>query len=58
MGRPRGPETASVGRRLGQSLIELRAQVRLSRAGVAERAGLHRTEISLLERGLRVPRSG
>jgi transcriptional regulator with XRE-family HTH domain len=56
MGRPRGPEAAALGRRLGQNLIELRARAGLSQTGLAERAGLHRTEIALLERGLRIPR--
>jgi len=30
--------------------------VRLSKTATAERAGLHRTEVSLIERGERVPR--
>jgi transcriptional regulator with XRE-family HTH domain len=56
MGRPRGPEAAAIGRRFGRNLVELRRRVGLSQAATAERAGLHRTEISLLERGHRVPR--
>ncbi len=43
-------------RRFGENLIRLRSRVDLSQEEAAERAGLHRTEISLLERGLRLPR--
>jgi transcriptional regulator with XRE-family HTH domain len=47
---------AALGCRFGRNLVELRRRVGLSQTGTAERAGLHRTEICLLERGLRVPR--
>jgi transcriptional regulator with XRE-family HTH domain len=43
-------------RRFGENLIRLRSRVDLSQEETAERAGLHKTEISLLERGLRLPR--
>jgi len=43
-------------RRFGENLIRLRNRVDLSQEETAERAGLHKTEISLLERGLRLPR--
>lgn len=43
-------------RRFAENLFFLRHQIDLSQAATAERAGLHRTEISLLERGLRLPR--
>lgn len=49
-------EASVVGRRFGENLTWLRKQAELSQQRVAERAGLHRVEISLLERGLRVPR--
>jgi transcriptional regulator with XRE-family HTH domain len=42
--------------RFGENLILLRDRVDLSQEQTAERAGLHKTEISLLERGLRLPR--
>lgn len=42
--------------RFGENLILLRGRVDLSQEQTAERAGLHKTEISLLERGLRLPR--
>lgn len=56
MGRKRGPQAAEVGLRFGQNLVEQRARVGLSQIGTAERAGLDRTEINLLEHGRRVPR--
>lgn len=56
MGRPRGPQAMALGRRFGENLVEHRARVGLSQIGVAERAGLDRTEINLLEHGRRVPR--
>lgn len=48
-------EAARVGRRFGKNLVSLRRRSDLSQVETAERSGLHRTEISLLERGLRVP---
>lgn len=50
------PETAGVSRRFAENVISLRRLSDLSQLETAERSGLHRTEISLLERGLRVPR--
>lgn len=43
-------------RRFGENLIHLRGRGDFSQEEVGLRAGLHRTEISLLERGLRLPR--
>lgn len=43
-------------RRFGENLIRLRGRGDFSQEEVGRRAGLHRTEISLLERGLRLPR--
>ena len=42
--------------RFGANLARARRRVRLSQEDVAYRASLHRTEISGLERGLRLPR--
>lgn len=56
MGRQRGPQAIALGRRFGENLIAQRARVGLSQIGIAERAGLDRTEINLLEHGRRVPR--
>ncbi|HEU4705818.1 MAG TPA: helix-turn-helix transcriptional regulator [Solirubrobacterales bacterium] len=56
MGRKRGTQKAEFGLRFGQNLVELRGRVGLSQIGTAERAGLDRTEINLLEHGRRVPR--
>lgn len=49
-------QAAAVGRRFADNLILLRGRVDLSQQQTAERAGLHLTEISLLERGFRMPR--
>jgi transcriptional regulator with XRE-family HTH domain len=56
MARRHGEEAREVARRFGENLIELRGGVGLSQSSTAERAGLHRSEIALLERGLRVAR--
>lgn len=56
MGRKRGPQAMAVGRRFGENLVEMRGRAGLSQIGTAERAGLNRTEINLLEHGRRVPR--
>jgi transcriptional regulator with XRE-family HTH domain len=56
VGRPHGAEAAALAHRFGQNLILARRRVCLSQVATAERAGLDRTEISLLERGKRVPR--
>jgi transcriptional regulator with XRE-family HTH domain len=45
-----------VARHFGQNLAERRRQVGLSQDGAAERAGLHRTEVALIEVGKRLPR--
>jgi DNA-binding XRE family transcriptional regulator len=50
-------EAADEVRRLfGKNLIEMRLGVGLSQEGTAERAGLHRTEVALIEAGERLPR--
>lgn len=56
MGRKKGPQAAEAGRLLGRNLVEFRGRAGLSQAGTAERAGLHRTEIALIEGGRRLPR--
>jgi len=56
MGRKHGPQAAKFSRHLGRNLVELRGRVGLSQQGTADRAGLHRTEVALIEGGKRVPR--
>lgn len=41
--------------RLGRSLQQRRKELKLTQAGLAKKTGLHRTYISLLERGERSP---
>jgi transcriptional regulator with XRE-family HTH domain len=48
-------EAARVTRRFAKNLVSQRRRSDLSQIATAERSGLHRTQISLLERGLRVP---
>ena len=43
-------------KRFGENLIRLRNRADLSQVETAKRSGLHLTEVSLLERGLRLPR--
>jgi transcriptional regulator with XRE-family HTH domain len=56
MGRRRGAQAAMLSRRFGQNLIVQRRRLGLSQIGIAERAGLDRTEINLLEHGRRIAR--
>lgn len=46
----------SVGKQFGVNLVRQRKLADMSQDEVAVRAGVHRTEISQIERGLRVPR--
>ncbi len=46
----------AVAQRFGRNLLRYRRQVAMSQDELSERASLHRTEISMLERGLTVPR--
>lgn len=56
MARQKEAQAIAAGRRLGQNVVEAREKHGLSQTATAERAGLHRTEVSLVERGERVPR--
>jgi len=47
---------AAICRRLAGNLIVARGRLDLGQDEIAERSGLHRTHIALLERGLRQPR--
>jgi len=46
----------TVAERFGQNLAHQRKLARISQEDLGLRANLHRTEISLLERGQRIPR--
>lgn len=52
----RDPQAAALARRFGENLVVARGRVDLGQIAAAERAGLHRTQLSQLERGLRLPR--
>lgn len=46
----------NVAQQFGSSLVRHREEEEISQEELAFRAGLHRTEIGLLERGARIPR--
>jgi transcriptional regulator with XRE-family HTH domain len=50
------PQAAEASRLLGQNLVALRRRVGLSQQGTADRAGLHRTHVAMIETGQRLPR--
>lgn len=56
MGRQNEAQAVRCARRLGRNVVDLRQKRDLTQATTAERAGLDRTEVSLIERGKRVPR--
>lgn len=56
MGHKKGPQAAEASRILGRNLVAFRGRVGLSQEGTADRAGLHRTEVALIEGGKRLPR--
>lgn len=53
---PRGRAAILLSRRFAENLAELRGQVGLSQEATARRAGLHRTQINMLEHAQRLPR--
>jgi transcriptional regulator with XRE-family HTH domain len=50
------PQARALARRFGENLILARGRADRGQIETAQRAGLHRSQISMLERGLRVPR--
>lgn len=52
----RSPTSGAVAARFSQNLVRARKSAGLTQEELAFRAGLHRTEIGLLERRMRVPR--
>jgi transcriptional regulator with XRE-family HTH domain len=56
MAPQKGAQAVECARRLGQNVVEFREKRDLTQAVNAERAGLHITEVSLIERGQRIPR--
>ena len=56
MGRKKGPQAIEAGRVLGENLVASRHRAGLSQEGVTDRAGLHRTHVTYVELGTRLPR--
>lgn len=56
MPRQNEAQAMKCARRLGKKVVGFREKRGLTQAATAERAGLDRTEVSLIERGKRVPR--
>lgn len=56
MGPRKGPQSVAAARQFGRRVAERRRQLGLTQEGTAERAGLHRTEVALIEGGGRLPR--
>jgi transcriptional regulator with XRE-family HTH domain len=56
MGKQKGTQAAEASRSFGQNLTRFRERVGLSQQGTADRAGLHRTHVAMIEAGQRLPR--
>ena len=56
MGKEKGPQATGASRAFGQNLVRLRERAGLSQEGAADRAGLHRTHVAMIEAGQRLPR--
>lgn len=56
MGKEKGPQATEASRAFGQNLVRLRERAGLSQEGAADRAGLHRTHVAMIEAGQRLPR--
>jgi transcriptional regulator with XRE-family HTH domain len=56
MARPKGDQATDAARRFGINVLECRGRAGYSQQKTADRAGIHRTEVSLVEGGKRVPR--
>jgi transcriptional regulator with XRE-family HTH domain len=52
----KGPQSAAAARQFGRSVAGRRRRLGMTQVGTADRAGLHRSEIALIERGERLPR--
>ena len=56
MARQKEAQALKASLRLGRNVVEGREKRGLTQTATADRAGLHRTEVSLIERDQRVPR--
>ncbi len=56
MGKDKEPQAVEASRLLSQNLVRFRGRAGLSQQGTADRAGLHRTHVAMIEEGRRLPR--
>lgn len=56
MAPPKEAQAVEAARRFGINVLECRGRAGFSQQRTADRAGIHRTEVSLIEGGKRVPR--
>ncbi len=56
MAPPKEAQAVEAARRFGINALECRGRAGFSQQRTADRAGIHRTEVSLIEGGKRVPR--
>lgn len=56
MGKEKEPQAVEASRLLSQNLVRFRERAGLSQQGTADRAGLHRTHVAMIEAGERLPR--
>ncbi len=56
MTRQNSPQAAAAARQFGRGIAARRRHLGLTQEGTAERAGLHRTEVALIEKGDRLAR--
>jgi transcriptional regulator with XRE-family HTH domain len=56
VGKEKEPQAVEASRLLSQNLVRFRARAGLSQQGTADRAGLHRTHVAMIEAGQRLPR--
>jgi transcriptional regulator with XRE-family HTH domain len=54
--RARKEQAEEIARQFGRNLVRVRRREGMSQEELAERSGLHRTEVGLIERGKRVGR--
>jgi transcriptional regulator with XRE-family HTH domain len=56
MGKEKSQQAKEASRFFGRNLVQFRQRAGLSQEGIADRAGLHRTHVAMIEEGRRLPR--